>query len=101
MIKHIALFKLADKAEGLSREENAVKIKLDLEKLKKQIPEIKKIHVHINAETASQRNFDILLDSEFETFDDLATYQMHPEHQKVGAYIAKVKTSRAAIDYEF
>jgi len=32
--------------------------------------------------------------------DDLNSYQVHPEHKKVAAYIGKVKTSRAAVDYE-
>ena len=31
---------------------------------------------------------------------DLDTYQVHPEHKRVAAYIGKVRTARAAVDYE-
>lgn len=100
MIKHLVLFKLADEAEGYSKRENALLIKEKLEALKGAIPEIRKIEVLINHSDASQDNYDIVLDSEFDTFEDLNIYAVHPEHVKVGAFIAKVRTARAAIDYE-
>ena len=56
--------------------------------------------VKINLSAASADNYDIILDSEFDSLQDLKTYAVHPEHLKVGAYISKVRTSRAAIDYE-
>jgi len=31
----------------------------------------------------------------------LEVYISHPEHQKVAAFIGKVRSERAAIDYEF
>ncbi len=100
MVKHIVLFKLADEAEGKSREENALIIKENLEALKDTISVIRKIEVKINLSAASADNYDIILDSEFDSLQDLKTYAVHPEHLKVGAYISKVRTSRAAIDYE-
>lgn len=101
MVKHIVMFKLADKAEGRSRAENALIIKEKLEALKEVIPVIKKIEVKVNLSDASADNHDIILYSEFETLEDVNTYAVHPAHLKVGAYITKVRTSRAAIDYEF
>jgi hypothetical protein len=38
--------------------------------------------------------------SAFESKQDLEIYQQHPEHQKVGAFIAKVRTGRAVVDYQ-
>ncbi len=100
MIKHIVLFKLADNAEGKNKQENATIIKKQLEDLKNVIPEIKNIKVDINHENADQDNYDIILDTEFDSFDDLAIYANHPDHLKVGEYVKKVRISRAAIDYE-
>ena len=101
MIKHIVFFGLAENAEGKTKAENAEIIKFELENLVHFIPEIKKIEVGINAPNAPKTNFDIALYTEFESLRTLDIYQEHPEHKRVSAYIGKVKTSRAAVDYEF
>jgi len=101
MIKHIVFFKLAENAEGRTRAENAIYIKNELEALKNLIPEIRLIEVGINSPEAPEGNFDIALNSEFDTMADLDTYQVHPEHKRVAAYIGKVRTDRACVDYEF
>jgi len=100
MIKHIVFFGLADAAEGKSKEENAQIIKAELENLKNFIPEILLIEVGINCPNAPKTNYDIALYTEFESFKTLDIYQEHPEHKRVAAYIGKVRTSRAAVDYE-
>ncbi|MEI8084840.1 MAG: Dabb family protein [Paludibacter sp.] len=100
MIKHIVFFGLVDTAEGKSKAEHAQIIKTELENLKNLIPEIIKIEVGINHPDAAQGNSDISLYSEFESFEALNTYIEHPEHKRVAAYIGKVKTTRAAVDYE-
>lgn len=100
MIKHIVFFGIADQAEGKSKAENALYIKEELEKLIDLIPELKKIEVGINHPDAPDGNYDIALYSEFDSMADLEIYMNHPEHKRVGAYIGKVKTSRACVDYE-
>ncbi|MDR1517553.1 MAG: Dabb family protein [Dysgonamonadaceae bacterium] len=101
MVKHIVLFKLADKAEGNSKLRNAEIIKERLENLKNSIPQIRKIHVHINAQDAPDGNYDTILDTEFDNMDDVKSYAVHPDHLKAVEFITKVRVSRAAIDYEF
>ncbi|MDD2243562.1 MAG: Dabb family protein [Dysgonamonadaceae bacterium] len=101
MIKHLVLFKLADQAEGKSKSENALIIKKDLEALKDKVSVIKKIKVYINDYKAVSSNYDIILDSEFKSIEDVKIYVDHPDHLIVAAYIAKVRTDRAAIDYEY
>ena len=100
MIKHIVFFGLAEEAEGKSKAENALYIKNELENLIHHIPELKKIEVGINHPEASADNFDLSLYTEFENIKDLQTYVDHPEHKRVAAYVGKVKTSRACVDYE-
>lgn len=100
MIKHIVFFGLAENAEGKTKAENAEIIKFELENLKNLIPEILNIEVGINHPDAPESNYDIALYSEFESINTLNIYQEHPEHKRVGAYIGKVKTTRAAVDYE-
>ncbi|MDO5523894.1 MAG: Dabb family protein [Bacteroidia bacterium] len=100
MLKHIVLFQLAEEAEGNSKAENAAIIKQLLEALKDSIPEIVKMEVSINHPDAPAGNYDIVLESEFKNLTDLQTYTSHPRHLKAAEFIGKVRTARAAIDYE-
>lgn len=101
MIKHIVFFKLVESFEGKTKAENALYIKNELENLKNLIPQIRFIEVGINTPEAPISNFDIALVTEFENMADLDTYQEHPEHKRVAAFIGKVRTERACVDYEF
>ena len=100
MIKHIVFFGIADEAEGKTKTEILQFIKQELEALIHLIPQLKKIEVGINHPEAAVGNYDLALYTEFENMADLDIYQVHPEHKRVAAYIGKVKTSRACIDYE-
>ena len=100
MIKHVVLFKLASSAEGNSMHENALYLKEKLENLQNLIPELLGIEVFINMPNVSAGNFDLMLIAEFENLQDLDIYVNHPEHVRVASFISKVKTDRAAIDYE-
>ncbi len=99
MIKHIVFFKLAENAEGKTKAENALYIKSELENLKNVIPQIRIIEVGINTPEAPISNYDIALVSEFDSMTDLDIYQEHPEHKRVAAFIGKVRTERACVDY--
>lgn len=100
MIKHIVFFGIVDEAEGKNKAEIMQYIKKELENLINLIPQLRKIEVGLNHPEAPVGNFDLALYTEFDTMDDLDAYQVHPEHKRVAAYIGKVKTSRACVDYE-
>jgi DNA-binding Lrp family transcriptional regulator len=100
MIKHIVLFKLAPFAEGNTKQENALYLKEKLENLENVIPQLQKMEVVINMPEVSDQNYDLMLMADFENLQDLDAYIHHPEHVKVGSFLAKVRTDRAAIDYE-
>ncbi len=99
MIKHVVMWKLKNVAEGASREQNAKKMKHDLEALKKKISVIRHIEVGINA-VPSDAACDVVLISEFATEKDLDAYQKHPEHLKIADFVGKVRESRAVVDYQ-
>ena len=100
MIKHVVLFKLVPFAEGNSKHENALYLKEKLENLESLIPELLKMEVVINMANVSDQNYDLMLTAQVEDLAGLDAYIHHPEHVKVGAFISKVRTDRAAIDYE-
>lgn len=99
MVKHIVFFNFHESSEGNSRLENAKIVKKELENLIDLIPCLKKIEVGINIPHAPQTDFDLCLYSEFDSFEDLDAYQIHPEHKRVGAFIGKVRSGRSAVDY--
>jgi len=93
------MWKLHDLAEGTSKEENAKAIKSKLEELKLKVREIKALEVGINTND-SMDSYDVVLYSEFDSIEDLARYQNHPEHVRVGDFIGKVRQERKVVDYE-
>jgi hypothetical protein len=100
MIKHIICLKLKDFAEDNPKSENAKLAKEKLLALKERIDEIKYIEVGINDQKASKDNFDMVLITEFDSFNDLDVYQKHPEHVKTADFIKKIKDTRACVDFE-
>jgi len=99
MIKHIVMWNLKDNALGNEKDENAVKMKEQLEGLQGKIQELQKIEVGINI-LPSPQSFDVVLYSEFKSVEDLNTYQNHPEHLKIVGFIRQVVSQRVACDYE-
>lgn len=95
MIKHIVMWKLKDE----NKEENALKIKNDLEALKSEISEIKEIEVGIDV-NKSEAAYDVVLYSTFDSQEDLDNYQVHPKHKEAGVFIRQVVSSRVVVDYE-
>lgn len=100
MVKHIICLKLKDFAEGNPKSENARLAKEKLLSLKEKIKEIKYIEVGINNPKAPQDNFDIVLITEFESFEDLEIYQKHPEHVKTAGFMKKIRDIRGCVDFE-
>ncbi|WP_300729642.1 Dabb family protein [uncultured Bacteroides sp.] len=99
MVKHIVLFKLK---ETLSQEEKADvmnRFKSAIEALPATIPFIRRIHVGLNINPAEQ--WDICLDSEFDTLEDVKAYAVHPAHVAAAGILKDAKDGRACTDYEF
>ncbi|MGA2297466.1 MAG: Dabb family protein [FCB group bacterium] len=99
MIKHIVMFKLQDFAEDCSKQENILKFKKMLEVLPSKISFIKLYEIGINY-WESERAYDIVLVSGFDTKEDLEAYRIHPDHVKVADFILKVREQSHVVDYE-
>jgi len=96
MIKHIIMWKLVESEE---KEKNLIKMKSLLEGLVGKINVIVKLEVAANP-ISSPEPFDLVLYSEFKTFEDLNAYAIHPEHLKVVEFVKSVCAGRSAVDYE-
>jgi len=100
MIRHIVMWKLHPEADGRDRTANILHIKGLLEGLVTLIPEIRSLEVGINV-LPDAANSDLVLACEFDDLAALDRYARHPEHLKVAAQIAPLRSSRSAIDHEF
>lgn len=99
MVKHIVLFKLK---ESLSTEEKQYVMndfKAAIEALPATIPSIRKIFVGLNIN--SDEKWDICLESEFDTLDDVKAYAIHPAHVAAAGILKEAKQDRACTDYVF
>lgn len=95
MIKHIVCFKLADNSI-----ENCTKTKGILLSMKNNVPMLVKIEVGIDF-LHSSRSYDIILETYFNTKEDLDAYQNDPYHcNVVKKHMHSHATSSIAIDYE-
>ncbi len=100
MIKHVVLFKLkefeSEDLKALVRN----KISKALLSLKEKIEVLKYIEVGQSYDL-NATSYDICLITHFETTGDLAVYQVHPEHLKVGELVRANTCDRAVVDFEF
>lgn len=94
MLTHIVLFKLKEDSKDQIEE-----LKNRLMAMEGQIAELLSIEVGIDV-VRSERSYDLALITKFESLDAMQAYQVHPEHQKVIAFVNTVKESTIAVDYE-
>lgn len=95
MLRHIVFFKLSNPTPEALQETRDV-----LLNMKGKIPELLDIEVGVNI-VPSERSYDVALTTTFESLDAMNAYQVHPVHVEVGKYIASVRESVIAVDYEF
>ena len=98
MVKHIVMFKLK---ETLSAEEKLDVMncfKVAIEALPAKIDVIRKVFVGLNMNESEK--WDICLESEFDTLDDVKFYAVHPEHVAAAGILKDAKQDRACVDYE-
>ncbi|MEO6199911.1 MAG: Dabb family protein [Cryobacterium sp.] len=97
-IRHVVSWRLAT-ADPAEKADHAARIADALESLVGVIDEIRSLTV--GADVAGGDNWDVVLIADFDDLDAVARYQVHPEHQKAGAFIRTVVAQRMAVDLEF
>lgn len=98
MIRHIVLFTLTDRSpEGAAAQVET--LRGALEPLAASVPGVLSLRVSVDR-TAIETHWDAALETEHASWEDLAAYQAHPEHQRAIAAIDPVVAERAIVDYE-
>jgi hypothetical protein len=99
MIIHLVFFKMLPEAEGASGPENADKLVERLQALPGLIPEIQELSAGTDF-SGTPASYDVGLLTKFASKEDLETYRVHPDHQKVVAFVQATTSDRAVVDYE-
>lgn len=99
MVRHIVLFKLKNMESPEEKLDIMKRFKEAIEALPAKISVIRKIEVGLNVNPAEA--YDIALNSEFDTLEDVNFYATHPDHVAAAKILAEVKEGRACVDYEF
>ena len=94
MIVHIVMFKF--KEEG--KDTNLKKVKDKLLQLEKDLDIVKQMEVGIDF-VGSERSYDLVLYSKFDSKEDLSTYATHKKHLEVVKFIKEVTIDIKAVDY--
>lgn len=94
MITHVVLFRLKDRSK-----KNIERTRDMLTALKDRIPVLRSFEVGTDI-IRSERSYDLALVARFDSLDGLEAYRIHPDHVNVVDYIAQVKESSIAVDYE-
>lgn len=96
MIRHIVAWNYKDEFSDEEKREIAEKVKYELENLINYISEIVEMRIILNPAKTSNRK--VVLISLFNTEQDLANYQVHPEHKRVSQFVGAVMKDRVCLD---
>jgi len=100
MVRHIVMFKFLEEAGGRDKAENLRLTAEKLTALQGTVPTLKASEVRLNSSSAPADNFDLVLIADFDSWEDLRSYTVHPLHAAVGAFMKDLRESRACVDFE-
>jgi len=94
------MFKFLEEAQGRSKAENVRLTAEKLAALQGAVPSLKASEVCLNSEKADESNFDLILTADFDSWEGLNEYIVHPLHAAVGAFMKPLRENRACVDFE-
>ena len=97
MIRHSIMWKITDEYEGMTKNEIMDKLFELFSYLKKTIPEIRTMTLERDV-LHTERSYDLVYITEFDSLEALEIYRVHPEHVKVAQFVAAVRTAQAVTD---
>ena len=95
MIRHIVMWKFKE-----DQHDNMLVFRDRLLALRDKIPEIREMEVGINI-NPSERSFDAVLVSSFDSMDALKSYSVNPLHVAVSDFCKTIRTQSVSVDYEY
>ncbi len=98
MIRHIVLFKLKDFSSEQERNQSLEDVLINFRSLVGEIPQIRQYIVQPGI-TDNETSYDVIINSTFDSLEDLKAYQNHPAHLYAVKQNKKWSVSKVVIDY--
>ena len=98
MIRHIVMWDVAG-ASADEKRGNIERLRQSFDGLLGRVPGMIHLHIGVDA-SAVDYACDVVLVSEFESWEALRAYTVHPEHLRVRDELAGVRIARHQVDYE-
>jgi hypothetical protein len=100
MIRHIVIWRLNAEAKVAGQIKDIALIQRSVASLRSAVPGLLRMELGINQSPLADAA-DLLLYSEFESWQALRGYDDHPLHEELRALIRPLRTERRVIDHEF
>ena len=100
MIRHIIMFKFSEVKNDEEKSEMTERMIKSFSPLKDKIGVVKSYEIGVNSKK-TDFSYDIVITSEYESWEDLDTYIKHPYHQNAIKLNQDIKKEKAVVDYEF
>lgn len=101
MIRHIVMWKLDENYSSMEKSNFIKAFSSKLLALDGKIEELRSISTHTNSSKAPETNYELMLDTSFDSIEDLKKYSTHPEHLTVVTFAKQFKLQRSCVDYEY
>jgi Stress responsive A/B Barrel Domain len=99
MIHHVVIWRLKPGAKPAGQIENVELIQRCIAGMRSAIPGISRLQLGINQANTPDAA-DLVLYSEFESWQALNAYDRHPLHEELRALIAPIRAERRVVDFE-
>lgn len=99
MVKHIVLFQFKAELSEATKKEARERFKNKIMALPAQLSIIREIEVGFNLNPNEQ--WDICLNSSFDSLEDVAFYSNYPDHQAAAKELKAYLSGRSCVDYQF
>lgn len=99
MIRHTVFFKFKEN-NGLTISRICADVKQRFEELPRKITFIKHLVCGVDF-LHSLKSFDLVLQVDFDSVDDLNKYQTNPSHLEIAMFMQPYKTEAAVVDFNF
>ncbi len=99
MIRHIVMFKLKEFSSDEERNQAVEDVLLNFRSLIGEIPQIRTYEVEADI-VHGDSSFDIVVNSLFDSLEDLKAYQAHPAHQYAVQQNRQWSAQKVVVDYK-
>jgi len=99
VIRHIVIWRFKDEAKRSGKIANLERIQRNCAAMRETLPGLLRMELGVN-QTPAADAADLLLLSEFESWEALRSYEAHPLHDELRALIGPLRCERRVLDHE-